>query len=75
MKNGDTSTSMDYAMIGSLELFQSTNSPLHNNTYLDADSLSSFVYPYTLNFPYLKTMDIFLVLLRYLELFYIAIQY
>ena len=70
------------AMIGYLELFQLTVPPLQTNTYLDVDFLSSgsdmkseSVYLLTHNSespP--KTKNKSLVLLKYLRMFFIAIQ-
>ena len=74
---------VESAMIGCLKLFQLTVPPLHMNIYPDVDFLLSrsdinfeLVYPSTRNLePPLKIKNKSLVLLKYLRMFFTAIQY
>ena len=68
-------------IIGCLELFQLTAPPLHRNTKFDVDFLLSMsdiksesVYPYTRKSPPPKIKKRSLILLKYLTIFFTAIQ-
>ena len=74
---------IESAMIGCLKFFQLTAPPLHKKIHPDVDFLLSTsimkfesVYSSTFNFdPLLKINNKFLVLLKYLRMFFTAIQY
>ena len=73
---------VEFAMTSCLKLFQLTNPPLHRKIYLNVDLLSSIsdmkfesMYPSTFNSdlpPKIKNES--LVLLKYLRMFFIAIN-
>ena len=73
---------VESVMMGCLKLFQLTVLPLHTNTYPDIDFLSSesdmkfeSVYPSTHNSePPPKIKNKSLILLKYLRMFFTAIQ-
>ena len=73
---------VESTMIGCLKFFQFITPPLQRNTYPDVDFLSSIsdikseaMYPCILSFPHPNIKNISLVLLKYLRIFFIVIQY